>query len=119
MKADSAKIVGTQLGTANEIVTKENFPEDRIKSFEDFGGAVLALLAGDIDGVVIDNVTALDFMKENEGKMKVTGQLTSDEELAFVFPPESDLKAAVDAALESMKTDGTLDTLNKKWGLVQ
>jgi ABC-type amino acid transport substrate-binding protein len=58
-------------------------------------------------------------MKENEGKLKIGGQLTSDEQLGFVFPPKSDLKAAVDAALQAMIKDGTLQTLNKKWGLVQ
>jgi len=71
MKADETKLVGTQLGTTNEIVAKENFPEDRVKSFEDFGAAVLALLANDVDGVVIDNVSATGFMGENEGQMKV------------------------------------------------
>jgi polar amino acid transport system substrate-binding protein len=119
LKADSTKIVGTQLGTTNEIVAKENFPEDRIKSFEDFGAATLALLAGDIDGVVIDNVSAVGFMDENQGKLKTIGQLTSDEQLGFVFPPGSDLRAPVDAALNAMKEDGTLDAINKKWGLVQ
>jgi ABC-type amino acid transport substrate-binding protein len=117
MKADSTKLVGTQLGTTNEIVAKENFPEDRVKSFEDFGAAVLALLAGDLDGVVIDNVSAFGYMRENEGKMKIAGKFTSNEQLAFVFPPGSELKTAVDAALQSMIDDGTLETLNKKWGL--
>lgn len=118
-KADSKRIVGTQLGTTNEIVAKKNFPEDRVKSFEDFGGAVLALLSKDIDGVVIDNVSALGFITENPGKLKVAGQITSDEQLGFVFPPGSELKAAVNAALQSMIDDGTLEALNKKWGLIQ
>ena len=117
IKADSKRLVGTQLGTTNEIVAKEHFPTDRIKSFEDFGAAVLALMSGDIDGVVIDNVTATGFMNENTGKLKIDGQLTSDELLGFVFPPKSELKAAVDAALQSMIDDGTLKQLNTKWGL--
>ena len=117
MKADETKLVGTQIGTTNEIVAKKNFAEARVKSFEDFGGAVLALLGNDIDGVVIDNVSAGGFMGQNEGKMKVAGALTSDEQLAFVFPPKSELKAAFDAALEAMKADGTLEALNLKWGL--
>ena len=117
MKADANILVGTQIGTTNEIVAKENFPEDRIKSFEDFGAAVLALLSNDVDAVVIDTVSATGFMGENEGKLKVAGQLTSDEQLGFVFPPGSDLRASVDAALEAMKADGTLDQINKKWGL--
>jgi polar amino acid transport system substrate-binding protein len=118
MKADQTKTVGTQIGTTNEIVAKKNFPEARVKSFEDFGAAVLALLANDIDGVVIDNVSASGYMSQNEGKMKVGGTLTSDEQLGFVFPPKSELRAAFDAALQAMIADGTLEALNTKWGLV-
>ncbi|MFN3308526.1 MAG: transporter substrate-binding domain-containing protein [Anaerolineales bacterium] len=119
MKADPNRIIGTQLGTTNEIVAKKHFPAERVKSFEDFGAAVLALLSNDIDGVVIDNVSASGFISENEGKLKIAGQLTSDEELGFVFPPGSDLREAVNAALQSMIEDGTLEALNKKWGLTQ
>ena len=118
-KADANRLVATQIGTTNEIVAKENFPTERIKSFEDFPGAVLALLSGDVDAVVIDNLSANGFMGENEGQLKITGQLTSDEQLGFVFPPGSELTAAVDAALKAMKADGTLETINKKWGLTQ
>ncbi len=113
-KADSAKVVGTQIGTTNEMVAKEHFPEDRVQSFEEFGGAVAALNAGDIDAVVIDNISALGFIAENEG-LAVGPQLTSDEQLAFVFPPGSELTAAVDAALEAMQADGTLEEINGKW----
>jgi polar amino acid transport system substrate-binding protein len=67
--------------------------------------------------VVVDNVTASGYMGENEGKLKIADQITSDEQLAFVFPPGSDLVAPFNAALEAMKADGTLDALNKKWGL--
>jgi len=113
--ADSTKLVGTQLGTTNEIVAKDYFPVDRIKSFEDFPGAVSALMAGDIDAVVIDTVSAVGFIGANPGKLVVGPGLTSDEELAFVFPPGSDLVASVDAALEAMKADGTLQAFNDKW----
>lgn len=118
-KTDADAIIGTQIGTTNEIVAKKTFTDKDIRSFEDFGGAVLALLSNDIDGVVVDNVTASGYMAENEGKLKIANQITSDEQLAFVFPPGSDLAAAFTKALEAMKTDGTLDTLNKKWGLTQ
>ena len=119
IKADANRIIGTQLGTTNEIVAKEHFPAERVKSFEDFGAAVLALLSKDVDGVVIDNVSALGFIEENPDKLKIAGQLTSDEQLGFVFPPGSDLREAVNAALQSMIEDGTLEALNKKWGLTQ
>lgn len=118
-KTNADLLVGTQIGTTNEIVAKETFPDKEIQSYEDFGGSVLALLAGDIDAVVIDNISASGFMAENEGDMKIAGQITSDEELAFVFPPGSELTEKVNGALAEMKADGTLDTLNAKWGLTE
>jgi polar amino acid transport system substrate-binding protein len=115
-KADAALLIGTQIGTTNEIVAKETFPDKEIQSYEDFGAAILALLANDIDGVVVDNVSASGFMDENEG-LEISSQITSDEELAFVFPPGSDLVEKVNGALEEMMADGTLDEINAKWGL--
>lgn len=114
-KADPAVVVGTQIGTTNEIVAKENFPAERVQSFEEFGGAVAALLAGDIDAVVIDNVSAIGFIDANPGQLKVGPQLTSDEQLAFVFPPGSTLVLSVNYALRAMQEDGTLQALNDKW----
>ena len=110
-------LVGTQVGTTNEIVAQQYFPEERINSFEDFPAAVLALINGDIDAVVIDTVSATGFINQNPGELVVAGQLTSDEQLGFAFPPGSELTEQVNAALASMIADGTLDELNSKWQL--
>ena len=115
--ADSTKLIGTQLGTTNEIVAKQYFPEERIRSFEDFGAPVLGLLSGDLDGVVIDTVAAVGFMGENPDQLAFGGELSSDEELGFASPPGSELKTQVDSALQAMIDDGTLEEYNKKWGL--
>jgi polar amino acid transport system substrate-binding protein len=113
--ADDAMLVGTQIQTTNEIVALEYFPADRVQSFEEFGGAVAALLSGDVDAVVIDTVSAVGFINENPGLLMVGPSLTSDEELAFVFPPDSALREQVNDALQSMIDDGTLATYNDKW----
>jgi polar amino acid transport system substrate-binding protein len=110
--------IGTQIGTTNEIAAHREFGAERVQSFEDFGIAVLALIGGDIDGVVIDNVSALEYMEVNPGQMEIAGQLTSDEPLAFAFPPGSDLVEPVNAALRSMEADGTLEEINRRWGLI-
>jgi polar amino acid transport system substrate-binding protein len=114
---DETKLIGTQIGTTNEIVAQENFPVERISSFDEFPAAVLALLTGDVDAVVIDNIAALGNMEANPGELKMAGQLTSDEQLGFVFPPGSELREAVDAALQAMMADGSLAALNSEWGL--
>jgi polar amino acid transport system substrate-binding protein len=115
--ADNNLKVGTQIGTTNYIAATEVFPNKQIQTYSDFGAAVLALLAGDIDGVVLDDTAAWGFMQENAGKLKVAGVVKSGDLLAFVFPPNSDLVGAVNAALRSMHDDGTLKTLNTKWNL--
>ena len=86
-------------------------------SFEDFPAAILALLSADVDGVVIDTVSATGFMDEYPDQMKINSALKSDEQLGFVFPPGSELTASVDAALESMIADGSLEEFNIKWKL--
>lgn len=113
--ADENVVVGTQIGTTNEIVAHEHFGAGRTESFEEFGGAIAALLSGDVDAVVIDTVSAIGFIEENPGDLKIGPQLTSDEDLAFVFPPGSELQDAVNAALTAMQEDGTLEELNDKW----
>jgi polar amino acid transport system substrate-binding protein len=117
MKADANAKIGTQIGTTNDIAAKAYFTGKTIQDFEDFGAAVLALKSGDIDGVVIDYIVAQGFMGENEGVFKLAGEISSGDQLAYVFPPKSKLTAQVNAALAAMKADGTLETLNKKWGL--
>jgi polar amino acid transport system substrate-binding protein len=116
-KTDANLKVGTQIGTTNYIAATEVFPDKQIQTYSDFGAATLALLAGDIDGVVLDDTAAFGFMQENQGKMKTAGAVKTGDALAFVFPPGSILVGPVNAALRAMHTDGTLKQINLKWGL--
>jgi polar amino acid transport system substrate-binding protein len=119
MKADPKAMIGTQIGTTNEIAAKKYFEGKDIVSFEDFGAAVLAVISGDTDAVVIDYIAAVGFMDENKGKLKIGDKISSGDQLAYVFPPSSDLISPVNAALAAMRADGTLDELNRKWGLAR
>jgi polar amino acid transport system substrate-binding protein len=109
--------VGSQIGTTNYIAATEFFPDKEILSYSDFGAATLALLAGDIDGVVLDDTVAAGFMVANPGQLKTAGAVQTGDNLAFVFPPYSDLVNPVNAALRAMNADGKLLELNRKWGL--
>jgi polar amino acid transport system substrate-binding protein len=117
LKADAKAKLSTQIGTTNEIAAKKYFTTNEVKSFEDFGAAVLAVITKDVDGCVIDFISAQGFMKDNAGKLKIAGEIATGEQLAFAFPPKSTLKDAVNAAMAAMEADGTLAALNKKWGL--
>jgi len=115
--ADQNLKVGTQIQTTNYDAAVSIFPDKEIVAFEDFGAPVLALLSGDIDGVVIDDVAAYGFMSANPGQLKVISYFETGEFLAFVYPPGSDLINPINAALRAMMADGTLAQLNAQWGL--
>ena len=107
--------VAVQQGTTNELAAIKLVGADRVDSYEDFGVAVQALLSGDADAVVIDTVAGIGFITQNPGALKFVGEPFTSELLGFVFPPGSDLVEPVNAALWSMRTDGTLFALYQKW----
>jgi polar amino acid transport system substrate-binding protein len=113
--ADENLIVGTQLGTTNYIVAEELVGPDRIIAYDQFGTAVQALINGDVDAVMIDNVAGLGYVGVNADKLKITGGPVASEELGFIFGKGSQLTAPVNAALAEMEEDGTLDELFVKW----
>lgn len=117
---DSAKGIeglkfGAQPGTTNYDLTAETFGEDNIQAFDQYGLIVQALINGDIDGMLIDNVAGEGYIGANPDKLKLIGEPLSSEELGFAFPKGSDLLGPVNAALAAMTADGTLDALYAKW----
>jgi polar amino acid transport system substrate-binding protein len=117
-KSDPGKLVGAEADPYMEIA-KKAFPGKDVKSFDSMDAALQALVSKKLDGVVYSNFLVQSILNEFPGKLKIGAQIPSAEKLAFVFPPGSDLLPAVNDALESMKADGTLDAINKKWGLSQ
>ncbi len=107
--------VGTQIGTTNEITAIKLVGEERVESFETYDLPVVALLAGDVDSVIIDEVAAIGFMGENPGAMRIAFSVTSGELLAFPYPPMSDLVEPFNWALQELFADGTMDEICQEW----
>ena len=108
-------LIGTQVGTTNADVSVELVGDERVKLFDDFGLVVQALLAGDVDGVIIDETAGLGYLGANTDQLKLVGRSLSSDELGFVFPKGSDLVEPFNLALASMRVDGTLDAINARW----
>lgn len=118
-KADPKLLVGAQAGTTNFYTAVDILGGDdkspRIKLFDTFGASVQALKAGDIDLVLMDGTSAQGYIGANPGAFKTVGDPIGSDQFGFIFKKGSDLVAPVNAALASMKADGTIDALNKKW----
>ena len=113
-------LIGSQAGTTNFYAAvynvldgKEDNP--RIKLFETFGATVQALIAKDVDLVLMDAATGKGYIGANPDKLKLIGGPLATEDYGFILKIGSDLVAPFNAALKSMKDDGTLDRLTTKW----
>ena len=89
----------------------------RIKLFETFGAGVQALRTGDVDLVLTDGTAGEGYVSASDGGLKIVGEKLGTEDFGFIFPKGSDLVEPMNAAIASMKEDGTIEALNKKWFL--
>lgn len=94
-----------------------NEQNPRIKLFETFGATVQALRAGDVDLVLTDGTAGAGYVAASDGQLKIIGEKLGVEDFGFIFPKGSELVAPINAAIASLKADGTIDALNKKWFL--
>ncbi len=118
--ADPDLLVGSQTGTtgfytAVYSILDGDEANPRIILLENFGATVQALLAGDVDMVLVDAASGRGYIGANPDKLKIVGDPLGTEDFGFIFNLESDLTDPFNAAIESMKTDGYLDYLNTKW----
>ncbi len=118
--ANSDFLAGAQPGTTPFYVTvyevldgDEN--NQRIKLFETFGAAVQALKIGDVDLVLTDSTGGQGYVNANPDTFKLIGDPMGTEDFGFIFPKGSELIEPFNAAITSMRDDGTLDALNTKW----
>jgi ABC-type amino acid transport substrate-binding protein len=118
--ADENLLIGSQTGTTNFYVAVYDVLDGdeanpRIKLFENFGAAVQALIAGDVDMVLMDAASSRGYIGANPEMLKLVGDPLGTEEFGFIFTPGSDLVAPFNAAIKTMDEDGFLDHLNTRW----
>jgi polar amino acid transport system substrate-binding protein len=118
--ANSELLIGSQAGTTSFYTAVYNVLDGdeqnpRIKLFETFGVSVQALLAGDVDMVLVDAASGRGYIGANPDQLQIVGDPLATEEFGFIFTPGSDLVEPFNAAIDSLKQDKYLDYLNVKW----
>ncbi len=107
--------VGSMTGTTNYDLSVDVVGEARIAAFESFAFAVQALITGDVCAVIMDDVAGQGYQGENADAVSMLDEVLTSDPLGFAFTEGSDLVASFDAAIQSMKDDGTLAALNTKY----
>ena len=114
-KANAELIFGAQPGTTNYVIMEKLVGKDRIQAYDQFGLIVQALMNNDIDATVMDDVASSGNMQANPDKLETLAEILAGEDLGFVFPQGSDLRAAFNKALADQRADGTFDKIKEKW----
>jgi polar amino acid transport system substrate-binding protein len=109
------KIVGAQDATTGEAYADEETDASEVRGFPGGTDAINALKAGQIDAVIVDSPVAEDAV-ENVGGLKIAEKIVTRELYGFSFAPDNDaLREAFNEALATIKENGTLADLYKKY----
>ena len=82
--------------------------------FTEYTDAVLALLSGKIDAILIDEPIATCFVNQKPGQLKIAS-IFVDDEYGFALPKNSPLLGRASAVVEKMAKAGDLAKLKAKW----
>ena len=110
----AGKKIGTQRGTTGYIYCSDDFGDENVVAYDSGLTAVQALNNGQVDAVVIDNAPAQEYVAANPG-LVVLDTSYAEEDYAIGMAKGSALEDAINAALEELKADGTLQAIVDKY----
>ncbi|SDR79231.1 amino acid ABC transporter substrate-binding protein, PAAT family [Friedmanniella luteola] len=112
--------LGAQVGTTSYTAIQEQIqPEQQAAVYDTNDLAVQALKNGQIDGLVVDLPTAFYAAAAQLDDGKIVGQLPpgsgTTDQFGFVLAKGSALTACVSAAVDALRADGTLETIEGEY----
>ncbi len=110
-----AGVIGVQLGTTGDIYCKDDFGEDHVDEYNKGNDAVMALVSGKVDAVVIDNEPAKSYVAANKDLKILDTEYVVEDYAAAISKDNDALKDAINKALSELKADGTLDKIISKY----
>ena len=106
---------GVQLSTTGDIYATDDLGADRVTQFQTGADAVAALVAGKVDCVIIDNEPAKSYVEANKG-LKILDTEYVTEEYAICFAKDNtELLEKVNASLEKLIANGTVQKIVDKY----
>ena len=114
-------LIGAMTGTTSySDAVADIAPTQQVQVFNSNDDAVTALKAGQVDAIVVDLPTGFYVTSAELDDGKITGQLPAvkgdtGDQFGIVLPKDSALTKKVSAAVDALRADGTLASLEKKW----
>jgi len=110
--------IGVQRNTTGDLYTTwdlEDYGLATIDRYSKGADAVQALLTGKVDCVVIDNEPANAFAAESEGLVILETEYVTEDYAGAMSKDNTELYEAVNAALEELIADGTVQAIIDKY----
>ena len=107
--------IGVQIATTGQLYVEENFPGATMDAFPLGADAVMALLAGQVDAVIIDGEPARRFVEVNAGRLRLLDETLTSEYYGISFQHGSPYTAKFDQALDTLRANGTMGALIDYW----
>ena len=116
----NANMIGCQMGTTGYIYCsdtpdKGGYGEDHVTPYDDGAAAVQALVNGQVDAVVIDNMPAQEYVAANPGLKILDTEFANEDYAIGVAKGNTALLDAINGALAELKADGTLQSIVDKY----
>lgn len=108
-------VIGTQRGTTGNIYCTDEFGEDHIVAYDNGLTATQALVNGQIDCIVIDSAPAAEFVRANPGLTILDTEYAVEDYAIGLNKENPALKDAVNAALNKLIADGTVQSIVDKY----
>jgi polar amino acid transport system substrate-binding protein len=110
------KTVGVTLGTTYEEWVRANLPETKIRTYKGVPAMILEVVNGRIDGFVTDRIVGAIAIDEKQAPIKLAGPLLYEERMGIALRKGSpELKQAINAALEKLKSGGDYGKISRQW----
>ena len=107
--------IGVMTGSTGEAVARKRFPQAQVESFDDIMDAVAAIKSGQLDAIITLFPAALQVSKKNQELRLLPEALDKEDTAIAVKKGNDELLAAVDRIVGDLKSDGTLESMKKRW----
>ena len=111
----NAEMIGTQKATTGSIYCSDDYGVEHVTEFDTGALAVMALVNGQVDAVVIDNEPAKSFVEANEGLKILDTEYAVEDYAIGMAKGNTALLEAVNAAMAELKADGTFQDIVDKY----
>ena len=111
----TGKTIGVQTGTTGDLYCTDEYGQENVKQFDNGPLAVAALVNGQIDCVVIDQEPAKNYVAANEGLKILDTAYANENYAAAISKDNTELLEQVNAAMQELKDDGTLQSIIDKY----